>query len=330
MALGSTVSVIIPTYNRIDALRQTLSALETVQYPSDRWEVVVVDDGSSDGTEEMVQNWIRRSHIHIRYFRQANGGPASARNRGAFEASGELLIFIDNDIVVPCDFIELHVAAHGDNPGSWVMGRVVQPPEFSSTPFGRYRNELCEGFHREKGDTLIEIDRISTANLSLSADEFRRLGGFDEAFTIASSEDWELGQRAMKIGIRLFYQPRIVAMHNDWAGTLESYRERQWLYSVSDVLLWRKYGERSIRAQLVLENAPVDWLRDRPFLIAKKILKSVLATRCGQIFLLGWCRFGERYFPYSSMNNLAYRLVLGAAIFRGVREGFRRYPEARP
>src|SRR5271157_6588289 len=82
LALGSTVSVIIPTYNRIDALRQTLSALETVQYPSDRWEVVIVDDGSSDGTEEIVQNCIRRSHVHIRYLRQANGGPASARNRG--------------------------------------------------------------------------------------------------------------------------------------------------------------------------------------------------------------------------------------------------------
>ena len=330
MALGSTVSVIIPTYNRIDALRQTLSALEAVQYPSDRWEVVIVDDGSSDGTEEMVQDSIRRSHIHIRFFRQANGGPASARNRGAFEACGELLLFIDNDIVVPCDFIELHVAAHVNNPGSWVMGRVVQPPEFSSTPFGRYRNELCEGFHREKGDTLVEIDSISTQNLSLSADEFRRLGGFDEAFTIASSEDWELGQRAMKIGIRLFYQPRIVATHNDWAGTLESYCERQWLYSVSDVLLSRKYAERNSRPARPGERP--GRLAERPTVPHRQETPQVCFGNSVRPDLSPGVAPARRarFFPYSSMNYLAYRLVLGEAIFRGVREGFRRYPEASP
>src|SRR5262245_6394949 len=103
-------SIIIPTFNRSDALLSTLDAIARVNYPSDRWEAIVVDDASTDETLNVIPSWIGQNGAPVRYVRQSiNAGPAAARNRGASEAKGEYLIFIDNDIIVEPDFIHAHV-----------------------------------------------------------------------------------------------------------------------------------------------------------------------------------------------------------------------------
>src|SRR5262249_12219137 len=152
-----------------------------------RWEVVVVDDGSSDGTEEAVRGWVAGRDVNVRYLRQANAGPAAARNRGAAAARGEALVFIDNDILVEPSFLRLHLEALATHPGCWVIGRITHPSAVRSTPFGRYRDALHEGFYDlYTAGGCCETDGLTAANLSLPAADFRRLGGFDETITIAS------------------------------------------------------------------------------------------------------------------------------------------------
>src|SRR5262249_26253986 len=159
---------------------------------------------------------------------------AAARNRGAATARGRILVFIDNDILVKGDFLRLHVETLKSNPGCWVVGRVVHPPELQSTPFGRYRNQSWEAFHHSHTEAGIQTTQgITAANLSLPAEDFHRLGGFDESFTIASCEDCELGLRARMAGITILYNPGIVVVHNDWAVSLDGFCRRQQLYSIS-------------------------------------------------------------------------------------------------
>lgn len=324
-------TIIIPTFNRSDALVETLSALARTDYPADRWEAIVVDDGSTDDTEFVVTKWIEQSGAPVRYMRQKNAGPAAARNRGAAQARGRVLIFIDNDIVVEPDFISAHLETLAANPGCWVVGRIVHPPQIRSTPFGRYRDSVWESFHQSHADgRVIETDGMTAANVSLLAKDFESLGGFDEDFTIASSEDWDLGVRARLRGIRVLYNPKIIVLHNDWALTLDRFCERQKMYSISDVLLWRKYGESSLRARLVHENSPVNWKLDTPRLIIKKCIKRALAAKINRRLLLAACNLTARFAPDSRLNHRAYNTAVAVAIFTGVREGLKRYRDSFP
>jgi GT2 family glycosyltransferase len=317
-------SIVIPTFNRRDAVLETLRRLLVQDFPTEGWEALVIDDGSTDGTEAAVRELA--SGTPIQYLRQANAGPAAARNRGAQDASGRYLIFIDNDILVERDFIRSHVAALESNPGCWVLGRVTHPEQLRKTPFGRYRNALWEAFHEAQPvDEARETAGISAANLALPKSDFFRFGGFDADFTIASSEDWELGFRARLGGVRVLYYPEISVVHNDWAVSLNRFCERQRLYSLSDVLLWAKWGEESPRADLVQKNGPIRWLADGPRLAAKKIAKHLLSYGPGRLLIHGTAWVIERVAPDSRLCRAAYETSVALAIFRGVREGYRRY-----
>ncbi len=320
------VSIVIPTYNRRDALLETLGALERVKFPSNEWEAIVVDDGSTDDTELAVQGLMKRSSVPLRYVRQVNKGAAAARNKGASLARGIFLIFIDNDIVVEPNFLQNHVETLNTNPGCWIVGRVTHPPQMRSTPFGRFRDDICEAFARSyPSDRLMQTDGITAANISMPTKDFRRLGGYDEDFAIASSEDWELGMCARESGIRILFHPGIVVIHNDWAISLDRYCERQRLYSLSDVLLCQKYGIRSPRYSLVKLNSPVRFGQDPPALIATKLLKRLMGSWPARKLIGMACRVLEGLAPDSSYAKRAYHLAIGIAIFRGVRDGFKRY-----
>jgi GT2 family glycosyltransferase len=319
-------TIVIPTYERVSVLLETLRALSKVSYPRGQWEAVVVDDGSGPETLARIGDWIKETGAPVRLLRQAHSGPAAARNLGAREAAGEVLIFLDNDCLVPPEFIERHLHVLRANPESWVVGRLVHPRALRSTPFGRYRDDCWEAFHRTHPEELVsETAGMTAANLALPAADFARLGGFDESFSIASCEDWDLAWRARATGVRVLYDPCNVALHNDWAVGLDQFCERQRLYSISDVLLWRKYGEQSPRARLVRENSPVQWTADPPRLILKKTAKRLLATAPGRAAVRLACATAERVAPDTSWNRRAYELAVGSAIFKGVREGLVRY-----
>jgi glycosyltransferase involved in cell wall biosynthesis/GT2 family glycosyltransferase len=319
-------TIIIPTFNRWDALQETLEALARVDYLASSWEVIVIDDGSNDETGQSIRKWIEDAAINVRCLRQTNAGPAAARNRGAIEARGDALIFIDNDILVKPDFVRAHVDALAAHPGCWVMGRVVHSAELRRTPFGRYRDAVWEAFHDARSsDAIAETTGMTAANVSMPAVDFHKLGGFDEDFTIASCEDCELGIRARQAGIRVLYHPGIVALHNDWAVALDRFCERQRLYSISDVLLSRKYGSASPHASLVEQNAPLRLKTDKLGLIVKKAIKRALATPPGSALARIACSLAERMAPDTRLSRRAYDVVVGIAIFKGVREGLRRY-----
>jgi GT2 family glycosyltransferase len=213
-----------------------------------------------------------------------------------------------------------------DHQDAWVIGRVVHPEALRGTPFGRWRDDQWERFHREQPGGLAETVGITAAHLALPRRDFLRLGGFDERFPLAGCEDAELGLRARAAGVRILYDPENLVVHDDWATSLPRYCERQRLYAVTDALLFRTYGARSPRAALVRANAPrsrEDSARAR----ARKAAKALLATRPGRAVLAACCAIAERIWPDRAPSHRFYQLAVGVAIFRGVREGLRRFPE---
>src|ERR1039458_5616434 len=111
-----SLSVIIPTFNRKDLLAKALQGYLGQSSPHLIHELLVVDDGSTDDTESMVQELSRRSPIMIRYLRQANQGPAAARNFGIREARSSIVLFTDSDIVPQRELVSQHLQWHRNNP----------------------------------------------------------------------------------------------------------------------------------------------------------------------------------------------------------------------
>jgi GT2 family glycosyltransferase len=313
------VSIVIPTHNRSDALAETLLNLAGQKFEGS-WEVVVVNNLCTDDTDEVVR---RQSFpVPLRLIHEGKPGAAAARNAGIRAAEGRYVILLDNDILVEPDFIRLHHDLLLANPGCWILGQVVNLPEQNSTPFGKFRRDMYGYIPRESAER--EAHWLAGTNFSMPRADWERLGGFDEQFSGASVEDYDFAVRAWQIGIKILFQPKIVAIHNDWAGfSIEDYCRRQRLYSQSEPLFWRKYGDRHIRLDLVRQNMPPNLRRDGPMLLAKKLLKNVLASRTWQKILSDVCALLERKWPWPPLLHLVYRLMLAVAIYQGFQEGLR-------
>jgi GT2 family glycosyltransferase len=211
-------SVVIPTYNRSRDLERVLDQLEQ-QAVDEPWEPeLVVDDGSGDGTWEVITGRRRTFRWPMRAVRQANAGPARARNRGVDEARGEVVLFLGDD-TVPCPgwlahHLEEH-RVHGRSGELAVLGYTGFPPA-DDTPFARFINEGGAQF----GYGLIDRPRevpfnfFYTSNISLPRQTLVRLGGFREDFPAAAWEDIELAYRAVSQGLRIVYQPRARVVHH--------------------------------------------------------------------------------------------------------------------
>ena len=211
------LTVVIPTYNRCETLQKAVSAyLDQTASQSIR-EILIVDDGSTDSTSEVVAAASRDSSVPIRYFRQSNKGPAAARNVGIREANGELILFTDDDIIPGSAFVTEHLEWHRRLPDSStaVLGQVTWHPDVRPTPFMEWYGSdgALFGFSHLAGQTEVGYEYLYSCNLSLNTDFLRKHGTFDEDFKVAAYEDSELGYRLGKAGMRLLYNPRALAFH---------------------------------------------------------------------------------------------------------------------
>jgi GT2 family glycosyltransferase len=311
------LSVVIPTHNRSDALAKTLLNLSEQQF-TESWEAIVVNNRSTDDTDELVRG--RRFPAPLRLVYEEKPGVAAARNAGIAVARGKYIVLLDDDILVEPDFLRSHYDLLLANPGCWIMGQVVNLPEQCATPFGKYRQSLYGYVPRESAGC--EADWLTGGNVSLPRSDWERLGGFDEIFSWV--EDYEFAVRAWDVGIKVLFRPSILALHNDWAGfSIGDYCRRQRLYSQSEPLFLKKYGDRNLRMNMIRQNRPPDWNRDNPVLFAKKLVKNALAAENWQAILSSMCAFLERSWPWPPLLHRLYRLMLAVAIYQGFQEGLK-------
>ena len=195
------VSIIIPAYNAQVTIANCIEACLRQTYPD--VEVIVVDDGSMDNTSRIV------SSFSVNYMRQTNQGPAAARNRGAKEATGELLAFTDADCIPARDWVESLVAALDDAVVG--VGGTYDIANRDSLLARMVHEEIIER-HKRFGD---DVDFLGSFNVMYRRKAFDAIGGFDTAFPKASGEDNDLAYRLIDQGGHLrFTQKAVVAHHH--------------------------------------------------------------------------------------------------------------------
>lgn len=218
------LSVVIPTKDRNEALTVTLRSL-LAQETADEFEIVVADNGSTDGTGAVLEGFAASHPGRITPVSQPAGGPAAARNAAVRAARGDVLLLLGDD-TEPArpDLVRRHTELHRDatDPAFAVLGRIEWTPREPVTDFMRWLDSGGTQFHFFE----IEAGRVDPANyfysshLSLSRTAFEAVGGFDERFPYAAIEDTDLGSRLTDWGLHLEYHPELLVWH-DHPTTLE-------------------------------------------------------------------------------------------------------------
>jgi glycosyltransferase involved in cell wall biosynthesis len=201
-------SVVIPTYNRLPILQKCLRALEQQRLaaPISAYEVVLVDDGSTDATV----SWLRENadaFPHVRLVLQDHGGPAEGRNRGVDQARGDVIVFIDSDLVVTDGFLLAHARRleqswqeRGDRL-CFTYGAVINTANF---------DEPTSEPHKLRD---LSWAYFATGNVAIDRQVLERSGLFDTRFRLYGWEDLELGERLRRMGVVLVRCPEAVGYH---------------------------------------------------------------------------------------------------------------------
>ena len=199
-------SVVIPTYDRLPILQKCLKALEDQRIPAQSaisgYEIVLVDDGSTDGTLD----WLQASAAdfpHVKSYVQNHQGPAAARNLGVEKATGDTIIFIDSDLVVTESFLVAHFEAltNAESDRIFTYGRVINTSNFDSPTSEPYKL------------TDFSAAYFATGNVAIARHWLDKAGLFDRRFQLYGWEDLELGVRLKKLGLKLIKCPDAVGYH---------------------------------------------------------------------------------------------------------------------
>jgi GT2 family glycosyltransferase len=217
------ISIVIPTYARPERLRGCLRGIESLDFPRDQFEVIVVDDGGREPAAGVVAEFANR--FPIRLITQARGGPASARNAGAAVAGGRFIAFVDDDCVPMSGWLTAlarELERHSD--------RLLAGPVVNALPDNSFSaaTQLICTFVAEYYATGRGRERFfTTNNLALSAARFRELGGFDPSIRGATAEDKDFCDRWQARGYELGWVPGATVHHlhelNLWSFIRQHY-----------------------------------------------------------------------------------------------------------
>jgi glycosyltransferase involved in cell wall biosynthesis len=211
------LSVVIPTFNRKDSLRKTLDGLGRQTYPVSQFEAVVVSDGSTDGTDDMLAAYAQTSPYALNVICQPNGGPARARNNGINHSQGEVVVFLDDDVEPQPEFLAVHAAHHVNHADTVVIAPMLPDPAllWQEPAWIAWEHAMLEKQYAAWRSGAWEgcgPHHFYSGNASVRRAHLLAVGGFDEQFP--RQEDVELAVRLEKQrGVHFAYAPSAVGIH---------------------------------------------------------------------------------------------------------------------
>lgn len=251
-------SVVIPTYNRMESLATTLKAFARQTLPCARFEVVVVSDGSTDGTNEMLHDMAGELPYRLLPLAQTNAGPAAARNLGVRSASNEIIVLTDDDMEPLPGFLEAHIRRHELDPDVVVIGPMSPDPARAGEEpvwIAWEHVKLQEIYDLFRPGGMCESGRggpwhFYSGNASVRREHMLAVGGFDERFR--RQEDVELAVRLERDrGVRFLFDFETDAIHRptrtfeSWLRIPRAYGELDAKRIKAGTLAWEKIASQA-------------------------------------------------------------------------------------
>jgi len=269
------LSVIVPTFNRCEILRGTLPALLAQDFAQEECEIIVVLDACTDDTLKLLRDCDRR--FPVRAFESPRRGPSAARNVGIEAARGELVLFLDDDLVCPADLFRKHSEAHCDGEPSVVHGPIYVSPASAPTIVRHIAERFYERYYRslDPRTTMRFPDDIGSSVLVLSSltnssvrrDVLLRANGFDEE--ICAAEDLELGLRLWKMGLVFRYLPAATVSENYVKSSWEFLDRQAKALGAGELRICRKHPEYRAYSSIASHLSTIG--------VGKRYLKNILA-----------------------------------------------------
>lgn len=288
-----TVSVVMPSHNRRERLGRALRQVSRLEYPVERLEVVVVLDGCTDGSEEMIQGLKETYPFSLKVVSRKQGGPGAARNAGVLAASHEYILFLDDDVMATPRLLKEHLALHQQDQQAVVVGPMTTPTDHQRPVWVRWEEYILESQYKLilNGTYGVGARQFYTGNCSLRRDLIIEAGLFDESYK--RYEDVELGYRMEQRGARFYFSPKAIGYH--YANrSLDSWLRMHYLYGIYAVKLdrdkglagmisasQREFKERHFLTQLVARRL-LDHKRLQKALAWVFVAVARVASRVGQ------------------------------------------------
>jgi glycosyltransferase involved in cell wall biosynthesis len=315
------ISVIIPSFNRSNYLRETLSSLVRQVYLEEYFEVIVVDDGSTDDTATVAGE---EYPFSLRYIWQENSGDAAARNRGVEASRGELLVFLDDDVLAAPDYLfrlrEAHRAA--DN-------RIVVGAQrlwlTNNSPSAGY-----EPRPPREHDTLHQIHfaDLCSNNMSILRSGYLSVGAM-ENFGFAGSSMWcdvDFAYRAHRRGFQFLQSSTALCWHRDYTvRNLEARARRGYESAYRGVRLLQRHPDLLPELPMFRDMTPVNWRQDRPLQLLRKLLRVPASSRPALGLLARLLQYPDAEASSSRLRSSLEKWLVGGHIYRGFRRGMREF-----
>ena len=230
-------SIIIPAFNASHTIERCLSSLMRQSVKREDYEIIIVDDGSKDKTEDIVKQF------PVKYLWQTNQGPASARNRGAKEAEGEIVLFTDADCVVQHNWVQEMVRLFDDPEVIAVKGAYKTSQKSLVARFSQI--EFEERFEMLK--KVEAIDMIDTYSAAYRKSTFLSLGGFDPSFPVANNEDTELSYRMSQAGYKMVFNPNAIVYHLNHPDSIIKYARSKFWRGYWRMVVYKRYPDKMLK-----------------------------------------------------------------------------------
>lgn len=308
------LSVVLPCWNARRTLRRALDALALQDVPTGTFEIVIVDDGSTDGSVDSVRGW--EAPVPLRIVSQSNRGLAAARNTGVAAARASTVLFLDPDVFADPGLVRAHLQRHRPYEGNVaVQGRTIPDPASITTPFMRTTTLLPDLTVRRQEN--LSPFHVVGRNFSVGKSALEGIGGFDETFTGYGFEDIEFAFRFRQAGGRILYEPEALGLHSH-PMTIEQAVARQRENGRAAIRFYLKHGRRmSLGLQLEVH----------PLLLPLKRL--VFGTRPLTLLVETLRPWAERRGRYLILSE-CYNHLLWRAYYEGVARALREMRDAAP
>ncbi len=264
------ISIIISTRNRTDVLPISLPLLFQQDLPKDQFEIILMDNASSDNTYELARKMAEEAPCAMRCYRNEVGNLSRARNLGVRAARGEVVLFMNDDILAEPFLLAEHARFHSTHPEpeAAVLIRVDQVHRPGETPFESFMDPFP--FHEIVEGQPVSYLYFWTNNISLKRTFMLENGLFDEEFSDAGHEDVELGYRLSQKGLRLYYIDQLSGHHYHFQ-TFDYACRQQYSRGLTYAIAQAKIPDREFRERLGLFS----W-HNRPSRIIRDLAKGTL------------------------------------------------------